>query len=172
QLFQHAGRGVVEDQERVAGDRTGENLMNRRDLVRHDHLQRFAQIRDRMHGDLRHLEQHAMSGQLGQGCRSPTETDVEQLDERVLLDLRQLHPTPFFVVLSTISRICAGSIGLQRKPAAPAASTISREEVWTSAVTTMTRAPGSSCRSFSSTSRPYIPFITRSSSTTSGFSIE
>src|SRR5262245_26009968 len=98
-----------------------------------------------MQGDLRHFEQHAMSGQLRQRCRRAAEADVEQLDEGVLLDLRQLHPTPF-AVFSTISRIRAASIGLERKPAAPAASTISRDDVCTSAVTTITRASGSSCR--------------------------
>ena len=70
--------------------------------------------------------------------------------------------------LSTRSR----STGLFRNPTAPAACTMSCDDCCTSADTTTTRAAGSSSRSFASTSRPYIPFMTRSRMTTSGLSTE
>ena len=46
---------------------------------------------------------------------------------------------------------------------------MSRDDVCMSAETTMTRAVGSISCSLASTSRPYMPFMTRSSSTTAGF---
>ena len=41
-----------------------------------------------MNRDLRHLEQHAVAGQLRERGGRAAEADVQQLDERVLLDAR------------------------------------------------------------------------------------
>ena len=49
--------------------------------------------------DLRHLEQHAVAGQLRQRRGRAAEPDVQQLDERVLLGLRQFHGDAPFIDL-------------------------------------------------------------------------
>ena len=71
---------------------------------------------------------------------------------------------------SSASRISSLSNGLLMNALAPASPRARCDEVCMSADTTTTLAVGSSSRSFSSTSSPYMPRITRSSRTTSGFS--
>src|SRR5690349_5343888 len=86
-----------------------------------------------------------------------TERDVQQLDERVLLNGRQLfHAAPLGRAASSADRMSCLSNGLLTKAAAPASRTRSCDDVWMSAVTTITFTRGSNSRSFVRTSRPYL----------------
>src|SRR5262245_38377990 len=171
QLLEHAGGLVVEDQERVAGDRAGEDLVDARDLILHDPAQGDAELLDGVDRHLRHFEEDPVAGQLRERRRGASEADVQQLDERVMLGWRQFHGALPAMTFSMTSITYAGCAGLLMKPEAPAAFTISRDEVWMSADITTTRAAGSISRIFESTSSPYMPLMRRSSSTTSGRSM-
>src|SRR5581483_1515210 len=117
---------------------------------------------------LRHIQHHAVTGELRERRRRPSESDVEQLDEGVFLDGGQPHGCTCFSSTSrTTLRTRSRSTGLVMNPLAPADFTSCCDESCTSADTTITRAAGSISRSFSRTSSPYIPFITRSSMTIS-----
>src|SRR6185295_2821850 len=102
---------------------------------------------DRVDRDVRHLEQHAVAGQLGQRRGGAAEPDVQQLDQRVVLDRRQLHGVLTVITRCRTAPTCADWAGLLMKPDAPAALTTSREEVSKSADITSSRTAGSSPRS-------------------------
>ena len=89
-----------------------------------------------------------MAGQLRKRGSRAAEPNVQQLDERVLLGLGQFHGDVPFMTCSIIATTWPGAAGLLMNPDAPAACTNSREEVWTSADTTITLATGSISRSF------------------------
>ena len=86
--FRIAAPDFIEDQQRVAGDRAGEDLVHAGDVALDDPLERVADLVDRVQRDLRHVEQHAVAGQLRERRGSAAEPDVQQLDERVLLERR------------------------------------------------------------------------------------
>ncbi len=97
--------------------------------------------RDRVDRDLRHVEQHALLRQLRQRRAGAAEADVQQLDERVVLNGVEFHSHSPSVERTSVSTSLA-STGLTRNPAAPPCATSSCDEVCTSAETTMTRACG------------------------------
>src|SRR3954468_7915524 len=170
QFLQDRRARLVEDEQRVAAHRAGEDLMHAGDRAGNGSLERIADVVDRVQRDLRHVEQDTVAGELRQRRGGPAEADVEQLDEGVLLGGCELHYV-FAPSTSAITfKIAARSTGLVTKPLAPPLSAISRDESWISEDTTTTRAPPSSSLSLVSTSRPFMPCITRSSSTRSGFS--
>ena len=133
-----------------------------------DLLEKPVQLMNRVNRDLRHFQQHAVARQSRQGRAGPPEAYIEQLDECVVLHVVELHQWASLNVDVTLATISSGSNGFTTKPDAPASATRSCDDVWTSAETTITFTAGSSSRSFDSTSSPYIPFMTRSSSTRSG----
>src|SRR5690242_1278281 len=105
-----------------------------------------------------------MAGQLRQRGTGAPETNVQELDERVLLRSGQIHHARPFTASFTALTSSSAITGLVTNPTAPASDTRFREDVWMSAVTTMTRAEASISRNLLRTSRPYMPFMTRSSS--------
>src|SRR5688572_32804485 len=126
---------------------------------------------DRVNRDVRHLEQDALLRQLRERSAGAAEADVQQFDERVVLNGIQFH---YYCACSpsverTRVSTSLASTGLTRKPAAPPCATSSCDEVCTSADTTITLTAGSISRKRARTSRPYMPFMTRSSRTMSGF---
>ena len=121
QLLEHGGAALIEHQQRVAGHRARKNLVNAGDIAGDELLERLCHLVDRMNGDFRHFEQHAVPRQLRQGRRRPAEADIEQLDERVLLNGSQFHYCdPSSTLRITASR-CSRSTGLLTKALAPAA---------------------------------------------------
>src|SRR4051812_11103940 len=168
QLLQHRRTALVENQHRIAGDRTAENLMDAGDIARHHAAERFADLFDRLQRDLRHLEQHAMAGQLRQRRGGAAEPDVQQLDQRILLKRRQLDHARNSSVFATALNNAERSTGLLRNSAAPAAWARSRDESCKAADKTTTRASTSISVSLLRPSSPSMPFITRSSKTRSG----
>src|SRR5207253_1255334 len=129
-------------------------------LALHDAAERLADLVHRLQRHLRHLEQDPVAGELRQRCGGTAETDVQQLDERVLLDGSELHQAAPPSAEATASSNEVRSIGLFRNPAAPPACASSRDEFCTSADTTITRAAPSISVNFFNTSRPVMPFIT------------
>src|SRR6185503_3077423 len=120
QLFQNRGALTIEDQQRIAVDRSGEDLMDRRHFVVEQRAQPIGDFVDRAHRDLRHLELDTMSGQLRQRRRGTPEADVEQLDKRVLLDGGEIHYRAPASAVSRALKISVLSNGLLIKAAAPA----------------------------------------------------
>src|SRR4051812_29576247 len=162
---------AVEDHERIADNRARENLVDAGDVLVHDGTEMVAELGDGTHRNLWHLELDPVSGQLRKRGSRPAKRDVQQFDERVLLVDRELLHTALPVsAASSALRMSCLSNGLLTNAAPPALRTSSCEDVWMSADTTMTLMSGSISRSFASTSSPYMPFITKSSMTTSGFS--
>src|SRR5262249_32269615 len=157
-----------ENQQRIAADRAGEDLVDARDVAVDRALERVADLVNRMQRYLRHVEQHAVTRQLGQRGGGAAEPDVQQLDGRMLLSDGELHYAFAPSTSATTFRIAARSTGFVMNPLAPPISAISRDESWTSAETTTTRAARSSSCSLARTSNPGMPRITRSSSTRSG----
>jgi hypothetical protein len=122
---------VIEDEQRVAADGPGKDLADACDFVGDDLPQRLGQVVDRMDGDLRYFEEHAMLGELRQRRRGASEPDVQQLDERVALGGGQFHGDVPSSTRWTISTTTLGSAGLVMNPAAPADCASSRDEVTT-----------------------------------------
>src|SRR4051812_28066868 len=168
QFLEHRRAALVKDQHRVAADGAGEDLMDAGNVARNHAAERVGDVFNRLQRDLRHLEQHAMAGQLGQRGGRAAEPDVQQLDERILLKGGQLDHARISSVFATAFKSAERSTGLLRNSAAPAAWASSRDESCTSADRTMTRASTSISVSLLSTSRPFIPFMTKSSKTRSG----
>ena len=76
-----------------------------------------------------HVEHHAVTRQLRKRRGGAAEADVQELDEGVLLDRRELHQRASPIAPCTAAMMSSGRTGLLRKAAAPAAETRSREVV-------------------------------------------
>ena len=102
--------------------------MHAGDVPLDDSFERVADVLDRVERNLRHVEQHTVAGQLRKRRGSAAEADVQQLDERVLLDGSEFHYAGASRTPDTAFSRLARSIGLFRKLRAPPAAAISREE--------------------------------------------
>src|SRR5436190_7361058 len=99
--------------------------MHGRDVRTGHLLERACDLVDRKDGHVRHFEQNAMTCQLRQRRSRPAETDIEQLNQAVLLSGRQFHVVSPSSTLRTTSIKRARSTGLVMKAFAPAACTSS-----------------------------------------------
>src|SRR6185503_10985622 len=115
------------------------------------------------------FENDTAAGQLGQGSGRTAVTNVDKLSKGILVRDCQLHARPPVRTCETVLRTSSALKGLVRKPLAPAACVSWRVELWMSAVARTTLADGSSSLNLVRTSRPFIPSITISSKTRSGF---
>src|SRR4026208_1243873 len=85
EFLEDGGAVLIEHEERIALDRTREDLMNAGHFfVLNEWTEMARHLLDRAHGDLRHLQLHAVPRQLRERSGGAAEPDVNELDERGL----------------------------------------------------------------------------------------
>jgi hypothetical protein len=72
-------------------NRSAENLVDAGDALIYQLAERLVQVRDRMDCDLGHVEQHPLLRELRERRPGAAEPDVQQLDQRVVLNGVEFH---------------------------------------------------------------------------------
>jgi hypothetical protein len=129
QRIEEHGGLMVEEQQGIAGDRAGKDLVNAGDFSVEDLGQSGAYVLDREDGDFWDFENDAAAGEFGQSGGGAAIADVNQFGERFLLSRRQFHDKPPFNTVETVLSTCSRSKGLVMKPLAPVAWASARVEV-------------------------------------------